>query len=104
MSVILSKSLTHENQSLELMVKYDPATNTVDEVKSIWLIYHGKQIPVGNLMMKFFEPAVNKIIDETDWREVYRAMGEDEGDRDKGVHPVFAEIFEAHGIDCNSNG
>lgn len=85
MSVILSKSLTHQNQSFELVVNYDPKTNTVGDIKSIWLITHGKQIPIGNLMMQFFEPAVNKIIDETDWREVYRAMGEDEGE----VHPTI---------------
>lgn len=78
MAIILRKELKHDNQALELVVKYDVDTNTVDEVKSIWLITYGKQIPVGNLMMSFFEPTINKIIDETDWREIYRGMGEDD--------------------------
>lgn len=90
MAILLRKELKYENQALELVVKYDVDTNTVDEVKSIWLIAFGKQIPVGNLMMKFFEPAINKIIDETDWREVYRQMGE--RDDVEAVNSVFSTL------------
>jgi hypothetical protein len=78
--IILSKYLTHEKQSLHLFVTYDVGTNTVDEIKSIFLLTYGKSIPVGDLLMKFFEKAINQIIDETDWREIYRQMGEYPGD------------------------
>lgn len=90
MSLILSKSLTYGSQSFEIMVNYNVETNTVEDIKSIWLITHGKQWPVGNLMMKFFEPAINKIIDETDWQEVYREMRE--GDQEvSDVHPTIMQ-------------
>lgn len=93
MSVLLTKELKHENQAIELVVKYDVKTNTVKEVKSVWLITFGQQIPVGNLMMKFFEPAINKIIDETDWREIHRMVGERD-DVECNVHPVMMQALK----------
>lgn len=90
MSVLLRKELKHNNQALELVVKYNVSANEVEEVKSIWLITHGKQLPVGNLMMQFFEPAINKIIDETDWRDIYRQMGE--RDDVEAMNNVFATL------------
>lgn len=95
MAILLTKELKLENQAIELVVKYDVKTNTVDEVKSIWLITFGKQIPVGNLMMKFFEPAINKIIDETDWREIYRGTKErDDVDAVNSVFSTLASYFQ----------
>lgn len=71
-NVILDKTLSKGNQSFELRVWYNPQTNEVTEIKSIWLLTHGKRLPVSDLIMAFFEDAINKIIDETDWRKVYR--------------------------------
>lgn len=89
--VILSKYLTHEKQALHLFVKYDVGTNTVEEIKSIFLLTYGKSIPVGDLLMAFFEPGINKIIDETDWREVYRSMWDYPGE--DNLHPVMAQAL-----------
>jgi fructose-1,6-bisphosphatase len=72
MSVILSKALEVANQAIVIRVKYDPKTNTVDEIKNIDLVIRGKMFAIGNLMMRFFENDINKIIDNTDWREEHR--------------------------------
>jgi hypothetical protein len=72
MSVILTKVLEVKNQALVIRVKYNPSTNTVDEIKNIDLLIRSKMFSVGNLMMKFFENDINKIIDNTDWREEHR--------------------------------
>ena len=72
MSVILTKVLEVKNQALVIRVKYNPSTNTVDEIKNVDLIIRSKMFNVGNLMMKFFESDINKIIDNTDWREEHR--------------------------------
>lgn len=90
--IILSHFFTHENQSLQIFVKYDVSTNTVIEIKNIFLISHGKIMPIGNLLMRFFESAVNKLVDETDWREVYRTNREELGD--SNVHPVMSEALK----------
>jgi len=71
---ILSKVLDLNAQALVISVNYDPNTNTVGEIKRIDLVTQGQMLPVGNLMMKYFEPAINAIIDETDWREVYKTL------------------------------
>jgi hypothetical protein len=68
---VLSKVLEVDDQALVIWVAYDVKTNVVTSIKSIQLINNGHMLPVGNLLMKFFEPAINKIIDETDWREMY---------------------------------
>jgi hypothetical protein len=72
MSVILAKSLEVKNQAMVIRVKYDPKTNTVDEIKNIDLIIGGKMFCVSKLMLKFFETDLNKIIDATNWREEHR--------------------------------
>lgn len=95
--IILSHFFTHENQSLQIFVRYDVSTNTVTEIKSIFLISHGKTMPVGNLMMNFFEPEINKRVDEIDWREEYRAMEQEkeifEADRKEDNCAVITEVF-----------
>ena len=77
--MILSKSLIKDNQSFELRVRYNPDTNEVTEIKSIWLITHGKTWPVSDLMMSFFEKTINEIIDKINWKEIYRNTMEYDG-------------------------
>lgn len=74
MSVILSTSQYHNGQEMEIYVKYDPSTNTAGEIKNIRFKTHGHQYPVGDFMVAIpeFEEAVSKIIDKTNWRELYR--------------------------------
>lgn len=88
MSVILSKSFVKGLQAFELFVKYDPKTNEVTEVKSIFLKSHGMQLPVGNLLMAFLEDGINQLIDETDWREVYRENDSELFDNNEHVNPT----------------
>jgi hypothetical protein len=71
--MLLTKSITHKGQILEISVYYTPMTNTVTEIKSIWVHSLGKKLPAGDILMHLFEPEINKIIDATDWREIYRA-------------------------------
>jgi len=71
---ILSKVLDLNDQALVIWVNYDPKTNTVGEIKRIDLVMQGQMLPIGNLMMRYFEPAINAIIDETNWRELYSTL------------------------------
>jgi hypothetical protein len=89
---ILKTTKHHEGQEIEIFVSYDPKENTVDSIKSINLKTHGRSFPIGNFMMHIdeFEQAINKIIDNTDWREIYRSMGE--GDDVEAVNSVFATL------------
>jgi hypothetical protein len=70
---LLSKVLDLNSQALVIWVNYTPETNTVGNTKNIELVSHGHLIPVGNLMMKYFKPAIDKIISETNWQEFYKA-------------------------------
>lgn len=89
MSVILSKTFAKGLQAFELFVKYDPKENVVTEVKSIFLKSHGMQLPVGSLLMAFLESGINKLIDETDWREVYQQCKHDIYDDNEHVNPII---------------
>ena len=88
MSVILSKSFVKGLQALELFVKYDPKTNEVTEVKSIFLKSHGITLPAGNLLMAFLEDGINKLIDDTDWRDIYQQSKHNFFDDNEHVHPT----------------
>jgi hypothetical protein len=74
--MLLTHSITHNGQILEISVYYAPLTNTVTEIKSIWVHSHGSKLPVTGIMMKLFECEINKIVDNVDWREIYRAAME----------------------------
>lgn len=99
---ILKTTKHHEGQEIEIFVKYDPKENTVKDIKSINLKTHGRSFPIGNLMMHIdeFEQAINKIIDNTDWREIYRELGDNEVDNyldsvpvKTTMHPVFMQAL-----------
>lgn len=77
--IILSSTEQHENQKLEIFVKYNKEENVVLEIKSVFIDSPVGMIPVGNLLMSIpeMDVALNKIIDRVDWREVYRSMATD---------------------------
>jgi hypothetical protein len=70
--MLLTHSIIH-NGILEISVYYNPITNIVTEIKSIWIHSFGKKLPVTDILMHLFEPEINKIVDSVDWREIYRA-------------------------------
>lgn len=76
--LILSTTITHESQSMEIFVKYDTEQNIVMEIKSVFISSPLGMISVGNLFINTpeLDIAINKIIDRTDWREIYREMQE----------------------------
>lgn len=86
--MLLTHSITHKGQTLEISVYYNPLTNNVIEIKSIWVHSLGSKLPVTGIMMHLFEPEINKIIDTADWREIYRgAMDCDwTGDETNGIN------------------
>jgi hypothetical protein len=76
--MLLTHSITHNGQILEISVYYTPSTNTVTEIKSIWVHSLGGKMPVTIILMHLFETEINKIVSLVDWREIYRgAMGAD---------------------------
>jgi len=54
---------------MEVWVDYNTETNAVDEILSVSITWCGKTVDTSDLMMKYFEPCLNNLIDETDWRE-----------------------------------
>jgi hypothetical protein len=86
--MLLTRSITHKGQILEISVYYAPLTNTVTEIKSIWVLSYGKRLPASEILMHLFEPQINKIIDETDWREIYNAAmkGDCFGEETNGIN------------------
>lgn len=76
MPVILSTTEKHEDQTMEIFVKYDKDENVVLEIKSVFIDSPVGMIPVGSLLMSIpeMDVAINKIIDRTDWREKYQDM------------------------------
>lgn len=71
--MLLTHSINHGGQILEISVYYTPLTNTVTEIKSIWVHSLGGKMPVTIILMHLFETEINKIISLVDWREIYRA-------------------------------
>lgn len=71
--MLLTHSIPHKGQMLEISVYYAPLTNTVTEIKSIWVHSMGRKLPVSEILMHLFEPVINNIIDGIDWREIYRS-------------------------------
>lgn len=86
--MLLTHSITHKGQLLEISAYYAPLTNNVTEIKSIWIHSMGGKLPVTGIMMHLFEPEINKIIDSVDWREIYRAAldGDCFGEETNGVN------------------
>ncbi len=80
MALILSTTEAYNGQRLEIFVKYEPADNAVEEIKTVRISSPVGMIPVGDLLAHIpeFDVALNKIIERTDWREIYRQMGERE--------------------------
>lgn len=105
----------HEGQEIEIFVKYDPKENVVEEIKSVNLRTHGHCYPVGNFFMAIHQlaDAVNAIVDDTDWRAVYRGLTDEKEidnyldsvpvdvgpvpvQEDHTLLPVFADIFKPY--------
>lgn len=86
--MLLTHSITHGGQMLEISVYYTPLTNTVTEIKSIWVHSLGGKMPVTGILMHLFEPEINKIVNAADWRAIYRAAMECDytGEETNGVN------------------
>lgn len=86
--MLLTHSITHKGQLLEISVYYTALTNNVTEIKSIWIHSLGGKLPVTGIMMHLFETEINKIIDGVDWCEIYRAAldGDCFGEETNGVN------------------
>jgi hypothetical protein len=78
-TVILTTTEKHEGQKLEIWVLYTSDDNTVESIYAVFIDSPVGMIPVGDLFISIpeMEVALNKIVDRTDWREVYREMQED---------------------------
>jgi hypothetical protein len=101
--MLLTRSITHKGQSIEISVYYTPLTNTVTEIKSIWILSYGKRLPASEILMHLFEPQINKIIDDTDWREIYLAAmevdcfgGETNGMNMNNIDKTIASFLVPH--------
>lgn len=101
--MLLTHSITHKGQLLEISVYYTALTNNVTEIKSIWIHSMGGKLPVTGIMMHLFETEINKIIDGVDWREIYRAAldGDCFGEETNGVNmhninTTIAAAIEPH--------
>lgn len=86
--MLLTHSITHKGQLLEISVYYTALTNNVTELKSIWIHSLGGKLPVTGIMMHLFKTEINKIVDGVDWREIHRAAldGDCFGEETNGVN------------------
>jgi hypothetical protein len=94
----LSKKFTNEGQSLEIFVTYDPETNTVTDIQSVWLENaKGLIFEAGDILIHLFDEAINKIIDKTDWRGMYREI-EDEVNAfvENSIRPALTQYLVTH--------
>lgn len=55
---------------MDVWVEYNGGMNTVDRILSVSFTWCGLTVDASDVMMQYFEPCLNKLIDETDWREV----------------------------------
>jgi len=101
--MLLTHSITHKGQTIEISVYYTPSTNTVREIKSIWIHGMGGKLPVTGILMHLFEKEINKIIDQVDWREIYRSAmdcdwsgTETNGINMNNIHPIIAQAIAPH--------
>jgi hypothetical protein len=101
--MLLTRTISHNGQSIEISVYYTPLTNTVTEIKSIWILSYGKRLPASEILMHLFEPQINDIIDNTDWREIYRAAmevdcfgGETNGMNMNNIDKTIASFLAPH--------
>lgn len=73
---LLHTSIAVNELFLTIYVAYSAKNNTVDSIRSIWIQEVGREIDVTDIIMKCFEADLNKIVDDTDWREIYRSQKE----------------------------
>lgn len=58
-----------EGCEMEVWVEYDLQTNIVTETLSVSITWCGETVDASAIMIKYFEPCLNRLIEETDWRE-----------------------------------
>lgn len=73
---ILFHSIKVEDQYLSIYVAYSIKEEKVESIRSVFIQEVGREIDITGVAMKLFEADLNKIIDETDWRELYRSKKE----------------------------
>lgn len=67
----LSQTFKINGQEMEVFVDYEDSTNTVEKILSISMTSCGDTVDVSELMIRYFETDLNKIIDSIDWRDVW---------------------------------
>lgn len=101
--MLLTKAFIHNSQVIEISVYYTAFNNKVTQIKSIWIHSMGAKLPVTGILMHLFEPAINKLIDSVDWREIHRAAldGDCFGEETNGINmhninPTIAAAIAPH--------
>lgn len=79
MQVLLTITEQHEGQKIEIDVIYNPNDNTVEEILSVQIDTPVGMVSVSDLFMNIpeMDVAINKIVDRTDLREIYRQQQPD---------------------------
>jgi hypothetical protein len=71
--ITLSKTFEIEGiPAVELSVKYEHSSNTVSGIDKVLFISKGLTIDAGDILFNFFEKGLNELIDQTDWRLIFR--------------------------------
>lgn len=65
-----------EDIFLEITVNYLPKEDAIDEIFSVVAFDEGFRIDVTPIFMKHFDHDLDKIILETNWKELYNAKME----------------------------
>lgn len=73
---LLSHSININGQYLSIYVAYSIQNDTVESIRSVFIQEVGREIDITEVAMKCFETDLNRIIDKTDWREIYRSKKE----------------------------
>ena len=96
-NVTLQKTVTKDDQSFQVVVEYDPLTNTVPRIIDIFLTCKGLLIDAGEILQHLFGSHIDKIIDETDWLELHRGYLEQPelelGNINENFHGAFTHLY-----------
>ena len=93
-TIPLSTFFSCEGQSLEIFVEYAPSTNSVGEIKSLWVHSNGLKLECSDILMNLFSKEIDKKIDEADWRKIYLDTATDYGGDNCEMDPVSLCLFQ----------
>lgn len=86
--MLLTHSITHNSQIIEISVYYSPITGNVIEIKSIWIHSMGSKLPVTGILLHLFQYEIKNIVAGADWKGIYdKALGCDfDGSETNGIN------------------